>query len=243
MFIVTSKTPETTSFMEQFGTIWDAAAFILKTAKGHSAGRVLSEIEFLDQALLFANTGSAKSLSVLLGQSNPPASMVSDVETQSSFARATPEDQSAKHRKRFRHFLDAVAEKNFHTELRAFMAVNAGEVVLIPQYGRRDEHLVTEYRVVPRNLPSALAYVLLLLFDDDRPHGARLCKCQLVGCGAFFFEKRPDSGTGRPRRNYCREDHMKEAHDLSAARRVAKSRAVRAVQRNSRQGGAARRGH
>lgn len=102
---------------------------------------------------------------------------------------------------------------------------------------RRDMVFLVEQKPVVRQGPQGLqlgsyyafsTYAdlvnlgVMLLADVDRAFNNKLCECQLEGCGAFFFEKKPE--TGRPQRKYCTQTHMLEAHTRNAAVRMAERR-------------------
>ena len=86
-------------------------------------------------------------------------------------------------------------------------------------------HLSTAWVCTDINAFNALVSVLLL--DAERPFGRDLCRCRLEGCGRFFILQKK-STPGVPRRLYCSEEHMTEAHQRGANARTAKSRARRA---------------
>ena len=60
------------------------------------------------------------------------------------------------------------------------------------------------------------------LEDRQRPFGKELCQCQLESCAKFFFKIQPPKGA--PQRKYCCSQHMTEAHNLNAAKRMEKHR-------------------
>jgi len=55
--------------------------------------------------------------------------------------------------------------------------------------------------------------------DPRRSHGGELCQCGLSRCGIFFFVERTQRA-GRPRREFCRDEHRDEAYDEINAARV-----------------------
>jgi hypothetical protein len=68
------------------------------------------------------------------------------------------------------------------------------------------------------NVGGLAALGVLFLQDTERGFFKKLCQCKLESCGVFFFEvKQP---TGCPQRKYCLREHMLEAHDLNAAKRM-----------------------
>jgi len=82
---------------------------------------------------------------------------------------------------------------------------------------------VFNYRVIAPTVLRAFGYVLSLLLDDERAEGARLRRCQLESCGAFFLKEKPEIGQGRFR--YCGKDHQEQAERMKSAERVAAKRA------------------
>jgi hypothetical protein len=69
---------------------------------------------------------------------------------------------------------------------------------------------------------ALLAYVAMLLADPERPFGSKVCRCKLDTCRRFFFERKPPSG--KPRRLYCCDEHMVEAHGLGSSKRSRNAR-------------------
>lgn len=84
--------------------------------------------------------------------------------------------------------------------------------------------LTLEHRIIARNVLAALAYAMCLLLDNRRPHASTLWRCRLESCRRFFFEQRRE-GAGRPRREYCSEEHLEEAHRQQVLERVRRHRA------------------
>jgi hypothetical protein len=93
-------------------------------------------------------------------------------------------------------------------------------------------------RKTHRGIAVALYYAFADLFsvvrlgsffldDNERPFGKKLCQCELKSCGLFFFEVKPP--TGRPQRRYCLKEHMLEAHNLNAVKRMEKHRSKPAM--------------
>lgn len=90
-----------------------------------------------------------------------------------------------------------------------------------------------EHRIVVRDLLAGIGYGMCLLLAQDRPHGAELCRCRLESCGRFFFEKKRP-GAGRPRREYCSDEHLVEAHRQQVLQRVRRHRAKQKRGRKSK---------
>jgi hypothetical protein len=221
--------------MEQYGTVWDAAAFILERTRKWPRQGVLSESQVVDQALEFANTGQPSSVMALLGGVVPPDSAFLAPSTESLFVKAGRRGQHISVQAAFRVHLHAVADRRISTELRKFVAERSFSILLIPQLIGSDGKQIV-LRLLPRDLRASLAYVLRVLLDEARPYGRQLCFCRLPECDKFFREQPPKRGTGRPRRNYCCDKHMQLAHDQGAASRLREWRADRAADRRARNG-------
>jgi hypothetical protein len=103
-----------------------------------------------------------------------------------------------------------------------FAATNG--LVTLPVCEFQDNGSMTvQHRLLAGNLVAGIAYGMCLLLDDQRPHGEMLWRCRLETCGRFFFEQ-PRTRAGRPRREYCKKDHLKEAHRLQVLERVRRHR-------------------
>lgn len=109
-------------------------------------------------------------------------------------------------------------------------ASSAG-LVLLPVFESDSGAVRISYRLLARDLPAAITYVMMLFMDSARPFGRDLCRCQLKECERFFWVVR--QAAGRPRDTYCSQEHMKEAHRRQVRERVAKHRA-RKVRRRSK---------
>jgi hypothetical protein len=72
------------------------------------------------------------------------------------------------------------------------------------------------------DLFSVIKLGSFFLDDSERPFGDKLCQCQLKSCGKFFFKIQPKNGA--PQRKYCSKEHMTEAHNLNAVKRMEKHR-------------------
>jgi hypothetical protein len=227
--------------MEHMRTVWDAAALILEEARGL---RGISERELVDRALEFANTGSLESVKALRGGFGSAKSVSTFGTRSGSDDVASREREDLPNaRMEFQTYLEGVIGKNVNdlehldVALRAFLAANAGQMVLIPKRIPRGGRPFRTYAILPRGLRAALAYVLQLCLDDTQSYGERLCKCRLTGCPLFFFARLPERGTGRRRRRYCCDAHMKEAHDKGAADRRRKKKAKEMEQLQARKRG------
>ena len=95
----------------------------------------------------------------------------------------------------------------------------AGERIAIrPSYIVTNSGVEVSYRHFPADLEAAIGYALLLLLDPTRGYGSDLCRCKLAECGRFFLAIKPP--TGRPRRDYCCEEHLEAAREKSSVDRV-----------------------
>lgn len=184
----------------------------------------LSEQEFVDAAIRFANAGNAAAewLALTMGV-RMPWNLQPTTLTPFESERAT-----------FRSALGEIATGNSLKNPGAI--ADAGRMVLIPRANLKGRKLRIKYWYLPLDLPAALAYALLLLADQTKGHGRNLRQCQLDQCQKFFFIQRPK--TGRPRTKYCSDEHMHKAHQASASQRVRKSREIRRA--NQRKKGAKR---
>jgi hypothetical protein len=90
---------------------------------------------------------------------------------------------------------------------------------LLPQRLTRDGQL--QFRACFDDLDAALAFVMVLLANNDGALLDRLGKCELDTCAKYFLAP---EGPGRPRRTYCCGEHSVEFHSRTVAQRVAKSR-------------------
>lgn len=75
----------------------------------------------------------------------------------------------------------------------------------------------------PDSFSSALNYVAVLLLSDHQGCRRDLGYCRLPGCGKFFVVER--GKPGKPRRDYCCDKHMLEAHAQNATERSRRARA------------------
>jgi hypothetical protein len=213
--------------MEQAGSklVWDAVTLICDQTNALPVARVLRESDFVEHAITFANTGSEKSAMALCGGMNADAPAAA----KSARNLKVPNDKQrrAEEQALFRRHLATVMQGCLPREVKVYLALSAGRVLLVPIPELIDEGSRLGYRYLPQSLRAALSFALLLLIDQSRSYAARICQCKLRTCGNFFFVKRAE--TGRPRRRYCNDDHMSEAHDLGAAERVKRRRAERAA--------------
>lgn len=99
----------------------------------------------------------------------------------------------------------------------------AGERMLMrPVYVITAEGTNTKLRHYPADVDAALAFALLVILDSQKPYGGDLCRCKLQECRRFFLTIRP--ATGRPRRDYCSQQHLDEARAATGSQRVKKFR-------------------
>lgn len=78
------------------------------------------------------------------------------------------------------------------------------------------------------DIRSALAYSAILLVADYQKCRSNLGYCRLPGCGRLFTVER--GKPGKPRRDYCSDKHMYEAHAMNATERSRRARAKKKVE-------------
>jgi|SRR5579859_845728 len=124
----------------------------------------------------------------------------------------------------FLNDLTAVLSGTPPAPLAQTLATKAARMILVPSCDAHSDRAALTYRYMPEHISAALAYVCRLILMDER-YGKDIFRCQLPGCGRFFFSSmRRLTKVGAPPRKYCSDRHMKLAHDANASLRVAKSR-------------------
>ena len=221
--------------METFDSIWRAASYVLEHTRSWSNRKVLTEFEYVDAAVMFANTGDWKAAIALLGGVDPPASALLDPTTEPLFRRVGRrkyQDERAEFRTYVRSVVgqrrkpsDSLNMDDLGVHGRAYLAAHSGRIIQIPVPSLHDEGSSTGFRYLPQNIVAALAYVLLLLLDPERPYYRRICCCRLEECGEIFWAKTSQGERGRVRSRYCSDEHMLIEHDRGASRRVIEARA------------------
>jgi len=98
-----------------------------------------------------------------------------------------------------------------------------GRIAIRPTYLMTAKGVQIYYRHFPLDLEAAIGFGLLLLLDPTRPYGKNLCRCKLKSCRRFFLAIKKT--TGRPRRQYCSEEHLDAARRETNLERVRRSRA------------------
>lgn len=127
----------------------------------------------------------------------------------------------------FRHVVRAILDDDEEPDRpTAFFTPLMGDVFILPEFVETNGHVKAQYRIVPSGIFEALRYAMHLLSSKDQPYRRDLCICRLETCGKFFLARRSERA-GRPRRDYCCNEHMQEAHALGSAMRVRNSRARR----------------
>lgn len=181
----------------------------------------LSESALVSMAIDFANGAAPKNWrSLWLGVD------IGDRHHEKGLLSAFADEQSW-----FRSALREIAAGNAPDDIEP-LAKSARRMLILPRFitGKRSLRVVHWY--LPDDLMAVLSYVVLLLLDADKGYGADLCQCELSRCGVFFLAIRGE--TGRPRRKYCTQEHLEEAHEADAAQRVRDSRANRAKARKAK---------
>jgi hypothetical protein len=108
----------------------------------------------------------------------------------------------------------------------------ANRMIQRPTYELNANRLTERRHYYPDTLHAALAYGVLLLLDHERGYGRDLCRCRFAECNRFFLAVKPP--TGRPRRDYCSQEHFRVAR---AAKGAARIRAYRAAQKEKTKSG------
>jgi len=200
-------------------------------ASGAGKYRALSEREWLERALQFANADSTASLGALLSGSDVAAN---DPREDKEFRTIIAPGEHITHVE----LLDRIApglRSSFGSVCEAIVAGKRPALWLLPDPSDRvamvcrfcptadGASVETSVRILPVDLQTSFALASNLLVSADRPYGHELCRCQLPSCQRFFFVHQDQSG-GQPRRKYCIPEHMRELHRLQTAERVRRYR-------------------
>lgn len=201
---------------------------VLRFEKLYDAFRVgdglspLSERELVETAIDFANRGDPQDWwPLVIGVKRTPPPPGSFWE-QDERGLASPFESE---RDQFRASLSIFMQRReFETSV-SKLAESAEHMILVPSFEIVGKSVRLEYWYVSEDMAARLSYIQLLLTDPSKPYGSDLCQCQLGTCGKFFFVQKPK--TGRPRRNYCCDEHMLEVHEAQSPARVEKSRRLK----------------
>lgn len=97
----------------------------------------------------------------------------------------------------------------------------ANQQVCFPAFGHspndKNKGISMEIRYLPRDLESALAFIVVLFLDDARPYGRDLSRCRLDSCRRFYLIDR--SASNRPNTTYCCPEHGAEQNRKDNAER------------------------
>ena len=184
---------------------------------------LLTESDYVQNVLDFANTKNPADLHALR------TTLVSGVKLQGQVYFDALEGHLNPHLLVLRERLEKQLEtiRTDTRKARADLAEEvrrAGERIAIrPSYIVTKSGVEVFYRHFPADLEAAIGYALLLLLDPTRGYGSDLCRCKLAECGRFFLAIKPP--TGRPRRDYCCEEHLEAAREKSSVDRVRAFRA------------------
>lgn len=198
--------------------------------------RPLSETEYLGRVLAFANAREPEQLHALetelmsgLELEEPPV-FFHALQAPLTQGLIDLRDRLSKQLEVIRQFGPKAATA-LESELR-----QAGEMIAIrPAYVATESGVEVSYRYFPVSLEAAIGYGLVLLLDAGRPYGKDLCRCRLEECQQFFMAIRQP--TGRPRRDYCSEEHLNTAHNRDSVDRVRAHRERKAAERTGRRRG------
>ena len=97
------------------------------------------------------------------------------------------------------------------------------EVTAEPMLVRRGRNLELGLRFRgPKYADSWILFFAAWLVDQVKTNDLGIGRCKLDSCGRFFRVTKKERG--RPRRDYCLEEHMKLAHSLGSTRRSRNAR-------------------
>jgi len=204
--------------------MWEALSLLLDQTSAWSKYEPLTEAELVSAALVFANHGTPGSVAALTSGLRVGGMSKWLDAAASQFQGADGDDIWSKNRENFRYGLALITQGADLRRLGLPSPV-ADRMVLRPVTASKDGLLTTRYYYVAESLQTVLAYVLSLVAESVRPYRSKLRQCKLPTCGAFFMVEPNPKGTGAPRRQYCSEDHMKEANAAQVAERVRRFRA------------------
>jgi len=209
----------------------------LQGAKAMDLAPLLSERELVDLALHFASASAWHEITrwaPFLVSGRPSVVAVFSDRTRYP-SDSPPEDFDATHgdaHRRFRGDLEAIAAGKVDQRLVKRIEQTASRVVLVPSFALSRDALEVKHQHLPEDLEAALAYVTALLLDSSRPFRDALCRCRLDICGKFFLSESAE--TGRARRVYCSQEHMREAHERGAVLRMRKFRERKRAAKSAR---------
>jgi hypothetical protein len=133
------------------------------------------------------------------------------------------EDPLTQVHRQFREDLAAIVAGAVTDELWGRIAEHGRIVAVVPPAAKGRRRTAPKL-CLPTSLPSALAFVLSQLVKAGIGKDSDLRRCELPGCGRFFFssEESP-KGQGAPLKKFCK-GHGEEYRRLTAKDRMAASR-------------------
>lgn len=203
-------------------------SFLRSYADFDPGGPILTEREYIEAALAFANGDpNAEFLGWLDGVRRDPKPVQPGLSQIEEVEKDFPNLRTE-----LREGLTYLTQ-NDPEHRRGTVENLTGWIAIFPVFRSEPDGLKVQHRILAADTRAGMHYALALLLDPSRPYGKDLCQCQLEECGRFFFQIKPP--TGRPQRRYCCSDHMDKAHELNSGERVRKSRERRrARQRNTK---------
>jgi hypothetical protein len=179
-------------------------------------GGTLTELQLVDRALKFANSGSFKSHLNFRGQLQ--------TEFEADGADQPPPVYVQADRLRLKDGLRAIVEGRASERAQTWRTIADGILPIENTTdSRRYHYLEVVHYDAGTEATGLFALVLLWLQDPNRPYRKILSQCQYCNCGNFFLVK-PPKRQGKPLRRYCKPEHMQAAHKAGAVERVRRSR-------------------
>lgn len=193
----------------------------LRSTDGLDAWPLLAESEYVDRMLAFANATPAKDSAELqeLGFELVTGNRLNDDERGDAESWQEDEGEFGAAQRQLIQWLETV-RTGTKAEFEKFVSLvceACSRMVVRPGFNAKAGRLDVEFRFYPDDLEAAFGYALHLLLREPRGRN-RLCRCRYLECHRFFLEVKPP--TGRPRRDYCSQEHFDAARKLGAAIRI-----------------------
>jgi hypothetical protein len=192
-----------------------------------STGPAVSEREFLESAIDFANSPTLKGPFLHVpGLKLPKRLMEESSERGLTVALGVNDPALLEQRDQFREDLAAIIEAGTDSlapSTATRLKQDAARMVLVPRYTFESRRMQVRFHYLPEDLKAVLAYVILILRDESKRFKTEFARCQFKRCGKFFFISDVVS-QGRRRKSYCCEEHMAEQHRETGADRVRRHR-------------------
>jgi hypothetical protein len=210
--------------LSRIGGRLEADEFVMLT-DGFKESPSLTEPEYVDRMLRFANAPSRKGSAILQRLSFELGTGVrlDSEEENDPDTWQTESGTLLAGQKQLVQWLEIVigGQSSRRDRLVRYLCRSAERLVIRPEFYFRQAKLERDYRFFPVDLEAAAAYAVLLLMNEGS--GAdRLCRCRFVECQGFFLEVRQQ--TGSPRRKFCIREHLDAARKLDARARISRYR-------------------